>query len=252
MRITIVTISFNQVNFLRQCIDSILSQTECDLEYIVVDPGSTDGSRELIASYTERIIRVFESDKGPADGLNRGFARATGEIFGFINSDDYLLPNALSAVDQHFTVSGIDHFISGSGFIECLNKTPRHIRPTRMTKMGYIYEVCTIFQQGTFFPAWMFREAGGFNISNHTCWDGELFANFLFRGHRHRLLDHNLAVFRIHEASISGSKKLSNAYFCDKKRIFVEKIGRQRNLFDRGFIWLLKGAKVIKFLFRQD
>ena len=60
-----------------------------DLEYIIVDPGSTDGSRELISSYGDQIIKVFQTDQGPADGLNQGFARATGDIYGFINSDDY-------------------------------------------------------------------------------------------------------------------------------------------------------------------
>ena len=98
MKISIVTISFNQAKYLQQCIDSILGQTHCDLEYIVVDPGSTDGSRALIESYGNKIIKVFAPDKGPADGLNQGFKHATGQIYGFINSDDYLLPGALTSV----------------------------------------------------------------------------------------------------------------------------------------------------------
>jgi glycosyltransferase involved in cell wall biosynthesis len=100
MRISIVTISFNQGKFLRQCIDSILTQTDCDVEYIVVDPGSTDGSRALIESYGDRIIKVFEPDEGPADGLNQGFKCATGEIYGFVNADDYLLPGSLKHVNR--------------------------------------------------------------------------------------------------------------------------------------------------------
>lgn len=250
MRITIVTISFNQADFLRQCIDSVLGQAECDFEYIIVDPGSTDGSREIIESYSEHIIRIFESDRGPADGLNHGFARAAGEVFGFINADDYLLPGALSAVDRHFTTHGVDHFVSGSGFIHRFNQAPRHIRPTRMTKLNYIYGACSVFQQGTFFPAWMFHEVGGFNNENHTCWDGELFAKFLFRGYHHRLLDQDLAVFHIHEASISGSGKLENAYYQDTQKIFREQMGRQKNMFDQAFSWFLRGIKIVKPFFQ--
>lgn len=243
MRITIVTISFNQSRFLRQCIDSVLTQTDCDLEYIVVDPGSTDGSRELIESYGKKIIPVFEPDRGPADGLNHGFAQATGQIFSFINADDYLLPGALSAVDHHFTTHGLDHFVSGSGFIQRFDQAPRRIRPTRMTKLSYIYGACSVFQQGTFFPAWGFRQVGGFNVANRTCWDGELFASFLFSDYPHRLLNHDLAVFRIHEASISGSGRLESAYYQDVERIFREKMGRQKNLFDRGFSSFLRAKK---------
>ena len=102
MKISIVTISYNQEKYLRECIESILNQKDCELEYIVVDPGSTDGSRELIESYGDRILHVFERDNGPADGLNKGFAKATGDIYGFINSDDYLLPQALHHISQFF------------------------------------------------------------------------------------------------------------------------------------------------------
>ena len=94
MKISVVTISFNQAKYLRQCIDSVLNQNYQNIEYIIVDPGSTDGSRQIIESYGDRVIKIFEKDAGPADGLNMGFSRATGDIFYFINSDDYVLPGA--------------------------------------------------------------------------------------------------------------------------------------------------------------
>src|ERR1039458_5622209 len=103
MRISIVTLSYNQRVFLREAIDSILQQDYPDLEYIVVDPGSTDGSRELLRSYGERISHViFELDQGAADGLNKGFGQASGEIFGFLNADDFLLPGSLHRVAEFF------------------------------------------------------------------------------------------------------------------------------------------------------
>ena len=93
MKISIVTVSFNQADYLEQAIRSVVEQDYSDIEYIVVDAGSTDGSREIIER--DRIATVvFEPDREPADGLNKGFARATGDIFGYINADDAYLPGA--------------------------------------------------------------------------------------------------------------------------------------------------------------
>ena len=103
VKISIVTLSFNQRAFLQEAMDSVLSQGYPDLEYIVVDPGSSDGSRELIRSYGDRITHtIFEPDRGAADGLNKGFARATGDVFGFLNADDILFPGSLKHVAQFF------------------------------------------------------------------------------------------------------------------------------------------------------
>ena len=100
MRVSIVTISFNQAEFLERAIRSVIEQDYPDVEYIVVDPGSTDGSREIIEKYRSRISKVIlEPDTGPANGLNKGFAAATGEIFGYINADDAFLPKASVIAD---------------------------------------------------------------------------------------------------------------------------------------------------------
>lgn len=227
MKISIVTISYNQAPFLRLCIDSVLSQTNVDLEYIIVDPGSTDGSREIIQSYGDRIIKVFESDSGPADGLNRGFAQATGDVFGFINSDDYLLPTALATIAAHFDNVAPNTFISGSGWIEYPDGDRRRVIPTQMQLDSYLYGACTVFQQGTFFPAKMFHYVRGFNTTNHTCWDGEFFADLLAAGFKHHVIDERIAVFRHYPESITGSQRLRDLYLCDKKRIFEKVKGRK-------------------------
>ena len=89
MKFSVVTVSFNQRQYLEEALTSVLEQDYPAIEYIVVDPGSTDGSRELIESFRDRLASiVFEADQGAADGLNKGFQRASGDIFGFLNSDD--------------------------------------------------------------------------------------------------------------------------------------------------------------------
>src|SRR5208282_5630994 len=101
--VSIVTLSFNQGAFLGECIESVLEQKYSGLEYIVVDPGSSDQSREVIARFGAQISRILLApDDGPADGLNHGFERARGEIFGYINADDRLAPNCLHKVARFF------------------------------------------------------------------------------------------------------------------------------------------------------
>jgi glycosyltransferase involved in cell wall biosynthesis len=240
MKISIVTISFNQAKYLRHCIDSILAQTDCELEYIVVDPGSTDGSRALIESYGDRIVRVFERDNGPADGLNKGFAVATGDIYGFINSDDYLLPGALKQITQFFLQHPGQVFVTGGGYTENGSAQRTPIYPSALTSFSMLNRSAVMFQQTTFFPAVLYQQVGGFNTNNTTCWDYELFLNFLIKGARHEVLKEDLAVFRLYEGSISGSGRLEEQYFKDLDHLFLKHVGRRRGWFDRVLTGLLR------------
>lgn len=233
MKVSIVTISYNQVQYLRQCVESILTQEACEVEYIVVDPGSTDGSRELIESYGERIVRVFERDNGPADGLNRGFARATGDVYGFINSDDYLLPAALQHINQFFSKYAENVFVTGGGYTENRSGQRTAIHPSPLTAHAMLNRSAVMFQQSTFFPAALYQAVGGFNVDNTSCWDYELFLNFLLNGAYHQVLDEDLAVFRLYEGSISGSGRLKHQYFKELDQLFLKHKGRNRGWSDK-------------------
>jgi glycosyltransferase involved in cell wall biosynthesis len=240
MKFSLVTISFNQREYLEEAMHSILAQDYPAIEYIVVDPGSTDGSRELIESYRAKLAKVvLEPDRGAADGLNKGFQHATGDIFGFLNSDDALLPGALRKVGRAFEEHSECDIVMGNGYVvSAQGERLRHIRAAGFTVNRYFYGGATWLQQATFFRRTAFEAAGGFNADNRSCWDGELFVDMVRLGARIHYLDHDLALFRIHAKSITGSKRHSEMMKADADRMFSLSQGRQWTALDtlRGYL----------------
>jgi glycosyltransferase involved in cell wall biosynthesis len=234
MKFSIVTISCNQVRYLERAILSVISQEGVEVEYIVVDPGSTDGSRELIGQYRDRIaVAILERDTGPSDGLNRGFSVATGDVFGFLNSDDELLPGALARIAEAFELNPRADVVSGCGyFVDGDDHRLRAIVPSMLTPWLYGHGGVSVFQQGTFFKAEWFRRVGGFRMDNRTCWDGELFLDMALAGARFVTIGSDVANFRIHEGSITGSGRLNEKYRIDCERLFEKTFGRKRGTRD--------------------
>lgn len=228
MKISVVTISYNQAGYLKQCLDSVLGQNYSDIEYIVVDPGSTDGSRDIINSYGDRIIKVFELDDGPADGLNKGFSKATGDIFYFINSDDFVFQGAFSRVLNEFEKNpSVDIVLAGGNAVDREGKIIKSFYPSKMSPKAYVNGAVTLFQQGMFFRARVFKNSGGFNSTNSTCWDGELLMQFSLANARIVRLMRKVAAFRIYPESITGSQRFSAQYEIDRKRMFSQVYGTQ-------------------------
>jgi glycosyltransferase involved in cell wall biosynthesis len=222
MKFSIVTISYNQARFLEQAILSVLNQKGVDVEYIVVDPGSSDGSREIIERYRDRIARVFfEPDQGPADGLSKGFQYATGDVYGYLNSDDYFEPGAFGRVAHFFDARPDVDVLNGA--IRIVDSGGRARLRTgiadRFDLRRFVAGASWVGQQGTFFRRQAFERSNRFRIENRTCWDGELLVDLALANSRFAVMHSVLGNFRIHSQSISGSNRLNDQYLRDLESI---------------------------------
>jgi glycosyltransferase involved in cell wall biosynthesis len=231
VKISLVTISFNQAHFLEEAIESVLKQDYPELEYIVVDPGSTDGSREIIERYRDRIAHiVLKPDEGPADGLNKGFAHATGQIFGYLNSDDVLLPGALSRVAASFRVFPLADVIYGHGYVVAAGgERVARFRSDRFNLRRSAYGNSIIMQQAAFWRREAFEQVGGFNAANRLSWDGEFWIDLALAKKRFQRANEYWACFRAHEESIThnfhGGTALS-PFGREQRRLFEKAMGR--------------------------
>jgi glycosyltransferase involved in cell wall biosynthesis len=248
MRFSVVTISFNQAKFLERAILSVLEQKGVDLEYIVVDPGSTDGSRDIIERYRTRIAHVvFEKDQGPADGLNMGFARATGAIYGYLNADDMLELGALQRVATFFELRPDVDVICGHCWI--VDPDDKHLRRAwsePFTRLSSAYGAAVQIQPSTFFRQAAFRRTKGFNVENRSNWDGELLVDLFLSGARIEIIDAFLSYYRLHEVSITNSGTLSDLMAIAFQRRFEKLMGRKWNRLDSLIALMLRAAKHIR------
>jgi glycosyltransferase involved in cell wall biosynthesis len=247
MKVSIVTISFNQVKFIERAICSVLSQDYPDIEYIVVDPGSTDGSLDIISQYKNRITKVIvEPDKGPPDGLNKGFAVASGDIFAYINADDALLPGAVSAAVKVFKSKPLADVVIGHGYIvDPQEKVIRRFISAPFNAWRFAYGAATVIQQSTFFRNSIYSTVGGFNINNRTSWDAELLLNMGLKGAKIRIVNDYWSIFTIHPDSISGSQRMAEESLMNHRRYFKMVMGREPN---RGDYWWRKIAWIQRWL----
>lgn len=227
MKISVVTISYNQATFLKSCIDSVFSQNYPDVEHIVVDPGSTDGSREIIEAYGPKIKKVFEKDLGPADGLNKGFAQATGDIFCFLNSDDVFLPDAFNHIVNGFRRAKADVLYGHGIVIDQFGNKTRNVYSDGFSLSASAYGACILIQPSVFFTRAAYLKSGGFNIDNRSNWDGELFIDMGLAGARFKRVNESLSAYRVYGESITGSGKFAAAHQVHAKKMYEKISGRK-------------------------
>lgn len=183
LRVSIVTVCLNQAATLERAIRSVLDQQGPPVEYIIVDGGSTDGSREIIERYADRLSWwVREKDRGRSHALNKGFDRATGEILGRLNADDELAPDAVQKVRKRFAVTGYD-LICGA----CRYARPdgwEEIRGVESIELRCLDVWDPIHQPSCFWRRELHEKVGGLDETLHYGMDWDLWIRLQQAGAR--------------------------------------------------------------------
>jgi glycosyltransferase involved in cell wall biosynthesis len=194
--VTIVTPSYNQGEFIRATIDSVLSQDYQNLEYIVMDGGSTDETASILAEYASRLTWISEKDRGQAHAINKGFAQARGEIVAWINSDDVYLPGAISRAVAEFERLPCAAVVYGDGFLIDREGRPTgrfQVEPFNLWRLSYLSDY--VLQQSTFFRKNAIEAIGGLDETLHYTLDWDLLIRLGKRFGLHHLKE-DLAMLR--------------------------------------------------------
>lgn len=215
MKISIITPSYNQGKFIEDTINSVLSQEgNFTLELIVIDGGSDDETIEILKKYSDRIKWISEKDNGQADAVNKGLKMATGDIIGWLNSDDLYLENTLNIVSEYF--KSYKHCQWLFGKCKIINKDGKDTRSFNTRYKDYHVVRYThrkllienfISQPAVFFRRSLIDETGILNVSYQYAMDYDLWLRFA-KNSRPCIINEYLSAFRQHNES-----KSENSYF---------------------------------------
>jgi glycosyltransferase involved in cell wall biosynthesis len=200
--VSIVTPSYNQGQFLEATILSVLLQGYPNLEYMVIDGGSEDGSQETIQRYANQLaFWVSEKDRGQSHAINKGLARANGTILGWLNSDDVLMPGTIFRAVEVFTQhENVDVVYGHLDRIDQYGKqVPTPILPKDMVEFNKSTALmeCVVNQPGCFWRRRVMDKAGLLNESLHYGMDYEYWTRMLLAGAVFMRLNETVAMFRL-------------------------------------------------------
>jgi len=199
MKISIITPSFNQGSFIQEAIESVLAQQYANVEHIIVDNCSTDGTSEILARYPHLKV-ICEKDKGQSDALNKGFKMAAGDIIGWLNADDKYLPGCFDHVLEGFTKNPEFDLLYGDyRFVDAQGKLIRVRKELGFDAFMLKYlHVLYIPTTTTFFRRKVFDEDNFLDIEYHYAMDYEFYVRLASLGYWFGHIPWLMADFRWH------------------------------------------------------
>ena len=205
MKFSIITPSYNQGRFIRDCIESVHTQTGVEWEHLIQDAGSADETHAVLQEYPH-LKCVIEKDGGMSDGINRGFLRATGDWLMWLNTDDYLLPNALAKVAAFAARQPDADVIYGdTEFVDSGKKILQHRREHDFNYNVLVYYGCYIQSTATFFRRNVIQAGHLLDVNYRVCMDYEYYVRLARLGFRFNHLPEALAAFRWHGTNTSST-----------------------------------------------
>lgn len=246
-KVSIITISYNSEETIEETIKSVLAQTYDRIEYIIIDGGSTDKTMDVVNQYRDRIAYVVsEPDKGISDGFNKGITAATGELIGICNSNDLLLPDAVTKLmedyDDNTDVFRCSEIVRNfdTGYEYCLHPT------MTFKKIPTLFHVC---HMGCFIRKDAFEKYGLYDLKFKNSMDLELLYRFHRQGAMMKKVDVIVGIFRLGGVSQAGEKVKR-----DECREIIRRNGG--SVFDEWYfltyLWSKGKAKQILNFFGKD
>jgi len=205
MKISIITPTRNQVQFIQQTLDSVATQNWPEIEHIVLDALSTDGTPDLLKACTHPIQFVSEKDRGQSDAINKGFRMATGEILAWLNSDDWYQDGTLEFVGRWFEEHPECHWLAGAVDNIFPDGTTRRVTPAYHGLEALLgRERYSLHQPGIFWRRSMFEKVGDLDINLSCSFDHDFWIRSVLNGFQPICVERPLACFRIHADSKTG------------------------------------------------
>jgi glycosyltransferase involved in cell wall biosynthesis len=200
-KISIITPSLNQGSYIEQTIQSVFEQNYANLEYIIIDGGSSDNTIDIVKKYENRLAYwISEADEGQPDAINKGIERATGEILAYLNSDDLYLPGALAAVGQFFQEHTSSKWVCGDTLLFGEDHKTELVRTNVPKSIGHCLSwAYKAPQPGMFWKRELLHD--GFDNKWRFCFDHELYVRLLCGGYHCEYLPIPLAAYRLHSSS---------------------------------------------------
>lgn len=228
-KISIVVPTLNHGDTIEHTLLSIINQGDQNYEIIIMDGGSSDNTKDVIDKYRD-YITYFESrkDNGQSDAINRGFGFADGDIYAWINSDDYYLPNAFRLVKKTFSENKEIDIVVGSGDVvtkDC--QFLKHIKGLEMKRDNLLgwHNDQWIMQQCCFWTAEIWKKSGGVDEDLHLLMDYDLWLRFSSLG-RSKAIEDRIAIMRYYKeaktVALRSRMKEEEAYVYAKNRAFPE------------------------------
>lgn len=208
-RLTVITPSLNQASYLERALTSVLDQGYPDLEYIVMDGGSTDGSVDILHRYDDRLAHwVSEPDEGQSWAINRAIERSTGEVIAYINSDDYYVPGAFEAALPYFEDPSV-RWVAGAAESRYPDGTVEVLwlpRPPRGSRVSWVRGPWYVPQASSFWRRDVFDEFGLLREDLNFVFDSEFTVRLALGGLHPLTFDRLLAVRYLHDEAKSADR----------------------------------------------